>query len=71
MVGKVKFFDTLKGYGFIVYEDKNETKELFVHYKDVLMPGPVKLEPGQKVDFKVGTSPKNGRDTAVRVSLIN
>ena len=66
MVGKVKWFDTLKGFGFITTA---EGKDYFVHHKDVRLKGPINLIEGQKVDFEVGTAP-NGKETAVNVSLI-
>lgn len=67
MVGKIKWFNTEKGYGFIV---TNEGDDVFVHYKDVRMEGPVVLEVGQKVDFELGVSP-DGKETAVNVSKID
>lgn len=66
MVGKVKWFDTEKGYGFIV---TNEGKDVFVHHTDVRLEGPIVLNVGQKVDFEIGVSPKGG-ETAVNVSVI-
>lgn len=66
MVGKVKWFDTQKGYGFITTD---EGADVFVHHRDVRLPGPINLDVGQKVDFEIGTAP-SGKDTAVNVSLI-
>lgn len=66
MTGKVKWFDTCKGYGFITTDDG---QDIFVHHRDVRLPGPINLDPGQKVDFEIGQAP-SGKDTAVNVSLI-
>ena len=66
MIGKIKFFDTQKGYGFITTD---EGQDVFVHHRDVRLPGPINLEPGQKVDFEIGEAP-NGKSTAVNVSLV-
>ena len=68
MVGKIKWFNTEKGYGFIVTNEGGS--DIFVHYRDVRMEGPVVLEVGQKVDFEMGVSP-NGEPTAVNVSIID
>lgn len=66
MTGKVKWFNTFKGYGFIV-ADTGE--EFFVHHSDVRLEGPINLKIGQKVDFEIGTAP-NGNPTAINVSLL-
>lgn len=66
MTGKIKWFDTQKGYGFII---SAEGDEFFVYHRDVRMEGPIQLEVGTKVDFEVGTAP-NGKPTAVNVSVI-
>jgi CspA family cold shock protein len=66
MTGKVKWFNTLKGYGFITTDDG---RDVFVHHKDVRLEGPINLDVGQKVDFELGEAP-NGKETAVNVSLI-
>lgn len=67
MIGKIKWFDTYKGYGFII---TSEGREVFVHHKDVRMEGPINLKVGQKVDFEIGISPR-GKETAVNVSVID
>jgi len=52
--GKVKWFNTQKGFGFIVYEDN---KDLFVHFKDVLG-GIDSLKENDEVEFEVAEGRK-------------
>ncbi|MGB4775339.1 MAG: cold-shock protein [Daejeonella sp.] len=51
--GKVKWFNTQKGYGFIVQEDG---KEVFVHFKDV--EGGGSLRDNDDVEFEVAEGRK-------------
>lgn len=67
MVGKIKFFDTVKGYGFITCAEYEE--DIFVHHTEVLQEGPKSFEPGDKVDFDLGEG-RNGRVQALRVSKV-
>ena len=65
--GTVKFFDKIKGYGFIKNED--ETKEdMFVH-KSALN-GLEALEEGQKVTYEVETNPRNNKPNAANVTVV-
>ena len=50
MKGKVKWFNTEKGYGFICGEDG---KDIFVHYSHINQEGYKTLEEGQEVEFEV------------------
>ncbi|RNL56107.1 cold-shock protein [Pedobacter jejuensis] len=52
--GKVKWFNTQKGFGFIVQEDN---KDLFVHFKDVLG-GIESLKENDQVEFDVAEGRK-------------
>jgi len=52
--GKVKWFNTEKGFGFIVQEDN---KDLFVHFKDVLG-GIESLKENDEVEFEVAEGRK-------------
>jgi CspA family cold shock protein len=65
MVGKVKWFDTQKGYGFIIAADV----EYFVHHTGVLQSGPKHLNPGDIVDFEVSKD-SNGRQIAVNITIL-
>lgn len=64
MQGKVKWFDTFKGYGFIIAEGK----EHFVHHSGILQKGPKELNPGDIVDFELAV--KDGKERAINVSTI-
>ena len=49
-VGKVKWFDGKKGFGFIEQEDGND---VFVHYSNISGSGFKTLEDGDAVEFDV------------------
>ncbi len=49
-VGKVKWFNEKKGFGFI---EKNNGDELFVHYSSIRLDGYKTLLPGEEVEFDV------------------
>lgn len=53
--GAVKWFDPVKGYGFIAGEDG---KEIFVHQSNLLMKGFRFLETGQKVSYQTEATEK-------------
>ncbi|KAF1296102.1 cold-shock protein [Enterococcus sp. JM4C] len=48
--GIVKWFDSRKGYGFILY---NEVEEIFVHFTAIEEEGFKNLEDNQAVEFDV------------------
>jgi len=48
--GTVKWFNSERGYGFLVQEDDDEV-EYFVHYSYIEMEGYKTLKAGQKVSF--------------------
>jgi len=65
MIGKVKWFNAQKGYGFIITEEGND---VFVHYSGVISEGYKSLQEGEDVQFEL-TKGKNG-DQAVNVSKV-
>ncbi len=52
--GKVKWFDSTKGYGFITPSD--EGKDLFVHHTSIVMDGYKTLAENQDVEYEIGES---------------
>jgi CspA family cold shock protein len=55
MQGTVKWFNAVKGYGFIGIEDGDD---VFVHFSAIQMEGYKKLEEGQQVEFSIESGPK-------------
>lgn len=47
-VGKVKWFDNAKGYGFILNESE---EDVFVHYRAIMGEGYKSLNEGEEVEF--------------------
>lgn len=48
MIGKVKWFNNEKGYGFIEYNDQ---EDIFVHYSSIRSDGYKTLIEGEKIKF--------------------
>ena len=65
MEGKVKWFDSKKGYGFIITE---EGKEIFVHYTGLVKEGFKALNEGQLVTYEIGNGDKG--EQAVNVQIV-
>ena len=55
MVGKVKWFNNIKGYGFI---DHTAGEDIFVHYSVIKQDGYKSLSEGQEVNFDLIETPK-------------
>jgi CspA family cold shock protein len=60
--GKVKWFDTKKGFGFIQQEGG---PDVFVHYTSISGNGFKNLEEGQAVEFELVDSPKGPKASNV------
>lgn len=63
--GTVKWFNTMKGYGFIGRDDGDD---VFVHFSAIQMDGYRKLEEGQNVEFVIEEGPKGLQ--AAQVTLV-
>jgi cold shock protein len=55
MVGKVKWFDNMKGYGFI---GRDDGPDVFVHYTAIVSKGYRTLNEGDSVKFEIAPGPK-------------
>jgi cold shock protein len=64
MKGTVKWFDSVKGYGFILSE---EGQDVFVHHKDILQEGFKNLEQGEAVTFEKVQGDRGPQATKVKV----
>lgn len=62
-IGKVKWFNDQKGYGFI--EQDNGGQDVFVHYSVISNPGYKTLFEGQEVDYEINDDGRGPRATAV------
>ena len=63
--GTVKWFNAVKGYGFIGVE---EGDDVFVHFSAIQMEGYKKLEEGQQVEFIIENGPKGQQAAEVTLT---
>jgi len=54
--GEVKWFNNVKGYGFVIEDGK--TEDLFAHFSAIQMEGYKTLKAGQRVNFEIIQGPK-------------
>ena len=62
IIGKVKWFNGTKGYGFLAREDG---PDVFVHYSAIQGDGYRNLQEGQQVEFTVEQGAKGPQATNV------
>jgi CspA family cold shock protein len=66
--GRVKFFNTDRGFGFILPDDGGP--DVFVHVHEVETAGMKTLVAGQLLAYDIGTA-RDGRSKAVNLRLLN
>jgi CspA family cold shock protein len=66
--GTVKFFNSQKGYGFIVQD--NGGPDVFVHISAVERAGMRQLNEGQKLSFDVQADRRSGKSAAENLQAI-
>ena len=64
-IGTVKWFDSRKGYGFILNGD-GSGPDVFVHFKTIEGEGFRRLVDGEKVEYELEQGPKGFLATRVR-----
>ena len=64
-VGKVKWFNNAKGFGFIREEGKEE--DIFAHFSTITMDGYKTLKAGQEVEFELSEGPKGLHATNIKL----
>jgi CspA family cold shock protein len=66
--GTVKFFNSQKGFGFIVQDGGGP--DVFVHISAVERAGMSNLNEGQKLSFDVEADRKNGKSAATNLETV-
>ncbi|PJE79877.1 Cold shock-like protein CspD [invertebrate metagenome] len=57
LVGKVKWFNNPKGYGFIEASESTGNQDVLIHYSVIEMEGFKTLKAGQVIRFELGQGP--------------
>ena len=65
-VGRVKWFNSQRGFGFIV-DENDVTEQFFVHFSSINMDGYKELKEDQKVEFTLVSTDKGIQATNVTI----
>ncbi len=65
-VGRVKWFNSQRGFGFIV-DENDVTEQFFVHFSSINMDGYKELKEDQKVEFTLVSTDKGVQATNVTI----
>ena len=63
-IGKIKWFNPAKGYGFIAQEDK----DVFLHVSALEKAGIDTLQEGEEIEFEIGEN--KGKEHAINVKKV-
>ena len=63
--GKIKWFNSAKGYGFIEQEG---SKDVFLHVSALEQAGIETLKEGEEIEFEIGEN--KGRENAINVKKV-
>lgn len=66
--GTVKWFNTIKGYGFLTPSDG--TGDVFVHISAVNRAGLGTITEGQTLSYDLYQDPKKGKSSAVNLKVV-
>ena len=64
--GKIKWFNAVKGYGFI--EPDNKSKDVFLHVSELAKTGLTDIKEGEKLSFELANV--KGKIVAIDIKLI-
>lgn len=67
--GRVKWFNTTKGFGFIKPEGSDQ--DIFVHISAVSAAGLSTLDDDQEVLFEIEENQKNGKASAINLEVVD
>ena len=62
--GRVKWFNSTKGYGFIIQDDGG--KDVFCHFSEIKKDGFKSLDEGEQVSYEIVKTDKGSKATNVR-----
>jgi CspA family cold shock protein len=66
--GKIKWYNRVKGYGFIQPDDGS--KDVFVHVSAVERAGLYDLNEGQKISYEVSVDGRTGKSAADQIQAM-
>ena len=64
-IGKIKWFNPTKGYGFIEQEG---SKDIFLHVSALEQAGIETLKEGEEIEFEIGEN--KGKENAINVKKV-